>query len=299
MCYTQFFLNMRNKHSRLLGLIWSKMKNILTILLVLISHFVTSQTLELTWEQRQSNRGELMKFLFDQDAIIPNWEDLKDNMPFDQKKKILLTLGRQDYYNEHLERDYKEEYASHYFFVDLNNDGQKDILYNSADGADAALLMIWINKNGTYERILREGGDVLYVNWTNSTFLVDEPAMTGEMEGHLFKYQVTKTGVISDKLDYQVGAFFPPNYNKISKFRTINDNYNLRSSPLVLNEPCEEYPDGSELCGNLYLKLSKGTIGFAIAESTDETGRMWWLSKIDLGTNNVIGWVSSRYVEKY
>lgn len=239
-----------------------------------------------------------MKFLFDQEAVELNWNDREDKMPFEEKKKILLSLGRQDYYNQQLEGSYKENYASHYHFVDLNKDGNDDVVYNSADGADAAIFMIWINNNGSYQRIMRKPGDILFVNWNTSTFLVDQPAFMEEKAGYIFKIQVTRTGVKTDSYQVPIGAYLPSSFSDISTFDTMNDNYNLRSSPMVKNEPCEEYPDGSELCGNLFLTVKKGTEGQAIAKSTDDTGRIWWLSKLNIRGAKTVGWLSSRFVQK-
>lgn len=258
-----------------------------------------AQDFELTWEKYQNQRGELMKFLFDKEAVKPDWGELRDNMPFEQKKRILLTLGREEFYTKQLDGKYKEEYASHYYFVDLNKDGQKDIVYNAADGADAALLMIWLNDNGSYKLVLNQPGDILFVNWTSSTFLVDQPAFFGEKIGHLMKYQVTKSSVLNEKYVYQEGIYLPGRYIDIANFRTLNDNYNLRSSPKVMNQPCEEYPDGSDLCGNLYVALNRGIEGSAIAEERDETGRVSWLSVVHYERQKILGWMSSRYVEKY
>lgn len=65
-----------------------------------------AQDFELTWEKYQNQRGELMKFLFDKEAVKPDWEELRDNMPFEQKKRILLTLGREEFYNKQLDGNY-------------------------------------------------------------------------------------------------------------------------------------------------------------------------------------------------
>ncbi|WP_424964061.1 hypothetical protein [Ekhidna sp.] len=248
----------------------------------------------------QSETDELIKYLFDTEAVEPQLADLETKFPFQAKKEILLTLGRQEYYNKQLEGDYKESYASHYYFIDLNEDNILDIVYNSADGADAPIVMIWIGTGDSYIRVVRQPGLLRFWNLEKGNFLIYEWAWMGEVEAklHLYRLNGNRMGKNQTVFLHSSTLLTTP-LQKISDFTVSNDNYNMRYSPRIVNEPCEEYPDGTNYCGNQYLTLNKGTKGTAISKSTDETGRIWWLAKIPLKSNNIrVGWLSSRYVEK-
>ena len=248
----------------------------------------------------QSETDELIKYLFDTEAVEPQLAELETKFPFQAKKEILLTLGRQEYYNNQLEGDYKEAYASHYYFIDINNDRILDIVYNSADGADAPGVMIWIGTGNSYLRVISQPGLLRFWNLEKGNFLIYEWAWMGEVEAKLHHYKLNGNRMSkSQTVLLHSSTLLASPLEEISNFTVLNDNYNLRYSPKILNEPCEEYPDGINYCGNQYLTLDKGIKGTAISSSTDETGRVWWLAKISLNSNTSrIGWLSSRYVEK-
>lgn len=250
----------------------------------------------------QSMTDGLMKYLLDSEAQTPNYTEIETKIPFEEKKNILLTLGRQDFYNKQLDGEYRDSYASHYHFIDINKDGNLDIVYNSADGADGELLIIWLgDSDNIFNKVIQQPGLLRFWNLDKGSFLVFEWAYFGEIEGKLLHFQLDKDRMkLREVIKYPAKIELPDSFEIITEFRTLNDNYNLRSSPTILNTPCEEYPDGNNYCGNQYKTLPKGTRGLAIAKSIDETGRIWWLSKIpDSSSMSTIGWLSSKYVEKY
>lgn len=248
----------------------------------------------------QSETDALSKYLFDNQSVEPNFHELETKFPFQAKKEILLTLGRQEYYNKQLDGDYKESYASHYYFIDLNKDGILDIVYNSADGADAPIVMIWIGIGESYKRVVRQPGLLRFWNLEKGNFLIYEWSWMGEVDAKLHLYKLKGNRMVKSQtvLLHPLTMLTTP-LKKISDFTVMNNNYNLRYSPEILNEPCEEDPNGNNYCGNQYLALNKGTTGTAISSSIDETGRVWWLAKIPLNSNTLrVGWLSSRYVQK-
>ena len=160
--------------------------------------------------------------------------------------------------------------------------------------------MIWIGTGDNYQRVIRQPGLLRFWNLEKGNFLIYEWAWMEEVEAklHLYRLNGNRMGKSQTVLLHSSTLLTSP-LEEISDFTVLNDNYNLRYSPEILNEPCEEYPDGTNYCGNQYLTLNKGTIGTAISKSTDETGRVWWLAKIPINSNKSrVGWLSSRFVEK-
>ena len=106
-----------------------------------VLHFIILMLTAFQLVIAQSETDALSKYLFDNQSVEPKLEELETKLPFATKKEILLTLGRQEFYNKQLNGNFKQIYASHYHFIDLNKDGILDIVYNSADGADAPIQL--------------------------------------------------------------------------------------------------------------------------------------------------------------
>jgi len=97
------------------------------------------------------------------------------------------------------------------------------------------------------------------------------------------------------------------------RFEIQNSPYNLRNSPEIITGLKEDYYDYTPINEqNITASYKAGDKGTAYAESTDSTGRIWWLVVMDVkptsgeslyyeGNNEFenykpIGWISSRYV---
>ncbi|HEU4883504.1 MAG TPA: hypothetical protein VFT45_14695 [Longimicrobium sp.] len=101
------------------------------------------------------------------------------------------------------------------------------------------------------------------------------------------------------------------------RFTVANDGYLLRGSPTVQPTPAEANPEWYEWegHGNVMAEYARGATGTAIAERTDDTGRVWWFVRMDGATppraaqiegpvddaNRVLpidrlGWMSSRFL---
>jgi hypothetical protein len=252
------------------------------------------------YTQLNINRGRLIQYLFKISGEI-DWSSFEKVIDFEKKKEIILTLGREEFYNNQLYTDYKEEYASHYHIIDLNNNGLLDILYNAADGADSDLIMIWENTGNGYERIFHQNGVIKYLEIlkNGSRIVVDNFTFSDIYYGKIQEYWISNnSAILTKEYQYMDNLIIPPELYDIYSFKTINENYNLRTSPRIFNQPCDEYPDGKFYCGNIVSELKSGTTGKAIFAYQDENERIWWFSIINIANNiSELGWISSRFVE--
>jgi len=104
---------------------------------------------------------------------------------------------------------------------------------------------------------------------------------------------------------------FPDTMNIFIPFKVSSEKYNLRLSPEI--DSTTDY-FGRDFYGNEIAEYPKGSLGYALAEKKDSSGRIWWFV---LMTNNIIpirsfyprwegapikyfsiGWMSSKYLER-
>jgi hypothetical protein len=98
------------------------------------------------------------------------------------------------------------------------------------------------------------------------------------------------------------------------RFTVANDRYLLRESPAIDPKPAEDGEDWYrwEGHGNALSEYGRGARGVALAERTDETGRVWWFVRMEGRTpprdaqiqddpqdhvpTDRLGWMSSRFL---
>ena len=79
-----------------------------------------------------SIRINLLKFIFEFEQET-QWSDFETKIDFKTKKRIILKLGREDFYNSQLNGEDKFEYANHFHFLDIDKDNDLDIIYNASE----------------------------------------------------------------------------------------------------------------------------------------------------------------------
>lgn len=246
-------------------------------------------------KQNEQNIDSLINFIYPKIDCI-NWEKLETVIPLENKCNEILKLDREDYYNQQLNiNGIRESYASHYHFIDLNNDNNLDIIYNGSDGADTDLFIVWIKKGELYNRLFDTSGIIerIYLKKGKFDFVLHEPA--GYIPGSIKEILIYGNDVgVTKEINYMTETYFPSKYDSITKFDIEPKNSNLRTSPVIKDSPCEENPDGIVYCGNQYIKLDKGDTGEAISEFKDKDGRLWWFAVILQKEKYYLGWLSSR-----
>lgn len=277
------------------------MRKLFWILILQVPLFSNAQEDPYSWAKNE-NMLDFMKFYFNPLAKDVQMQKLGTDIEFEEKKKIILQLGVNQWTKNHLNSGYAKDIAESYHLIDLNGDNNLDVVYNAAPGSDGPIFTVWLKTNG-YRKVISEPWAILQciaLDTAETEFIAYNTGPFGALTSKIQSFKIRSTEVIMNEVEFHVATKFPKEYLQISKFIVQNDGYNLRSYPEVKNKPCEEQMDPDTfICGSKYVTLNSETQGLALSKSTDQTGRIWWFSvvEVDFGIKK-LGWLSSRYVTK-
>lgn len=208
--------------------------------------------------------------------------------------------------------------------MDFNGDNLDDVIYNGyIAGSEAEYINIYMNignsfvkiftetqhihkmvfKNGKVNKLyIRDGGCCCDYIGTNKIFSVD------------YSSELPKINPVSQMQFVNISREeYPDKYfDKPIKFEVLNDKYNIRFSPVIDDTTrvgyCFDIKNGNSLG-----KIKSGSIGYALAEKADTTGRTWWFVALTPNTgiyepiyydetilpnSYKLGWISSRFVKE-
>lgn len=208
--------------------------------------------------------------------------------------------------------------VDNFHFLDLNGDKELDVVYNGGYGAENEIIY-------------------LLTAW-NKEFIVSNPLF-----GLITDFQVLEKSINLKIYDYGCCAEFVDVYSKYKvlfdyekiefknlyayskisvtqkpedfieeiRFEVQNDGYKLRAQPEIINE-YDGLPEEAIIDGNTLAIYPKGSIGTAISEKMDQSGRLWWFvimdnnykpinSLFNNGNNPIsgykfVGWMSSGFL---
>ena len=215
------------------------------------------------------------------------------------------------------------DFEKNLHIIDFNGDGLNDVIYNGhISGSEAEYIIIFINTGKTFVHIFTEIQKFHKIVFSNDKvtklYIQDggcccEYILINKIYDVDYSAKVPKMKLIS-QMQYLNNSVekYPSNYfDKPVKFKVLNNKYNIRFSP-ILDDTTEVWYCGEPKNGNSLGKIKSGSMGYALAESIDATGRVWWYvaitpeSKIyesmyhddDIRPNTYkLGWISSRFVE--
>lgn len=204
--------------------------------------------------------------------------------------------------------------------VDLNNDDLQDVIFSGPSGGEPNVVYFFIQTTTGFEQVFEAMQGVSKVTWKGELL---EQVITADW-GCCAEIYLTHT-VYDVSYNYQNKPIFTKTYQSIEvddelikpkeyfsdpiQFTVNNDGYKLRLEPAI-NDTTEYH--WLDITGNTFATLKAGTSGTALAEKTDENGRVWWYVAINFDSNiqncilrnpddfptKVIGWLSSRYVTR-
>jgi hypothetical protein len=202
--------------------------------------------------------------------------------------------------------------------VDLNNDTLQDVIFSGPSGGEPNIVYFFIQTSSGFEQVFEVMQGISKVTWKNELL---EQVITSDW-GCCAEVHLTHT-VYNVRYNNQNKPVFTKVFQSIEvsdeltkpkeylsdpiQFKVDNDGYKLRLEP-ALNDTTEYH--WLEITGNTFATLKAETLGTALAEQTDETGRIWWYVALDFNSNvqncilstpdefptKIIGWLSSRYV---
>jgi hypothetical protein len=233
------------------------------------------------------------------------------------------------------EHDPCGERAADFRFVDLTGDGVDDVVYQGPwfehaehgfAAAEGTRLKIYRVRAGRATRVLDHHGSVQRI-WkggpgepvafrTVHHGCCADPAWTIE-----YFRPVGRGNEITFELHHRVlgrsGIELPERFLAAQlRFRVASDRYLLRAAPRIADADEADDWQGWEGRGNALAEYGRGARGTAMAERTDDTGRVWWFVRMDGDTPprdaqlpepeghervaipaDRVGWMSSRFAE--
>jgi hypothetical protein len=217
------------------------------------------------------------------------------------------------------------EVINNFHFIDLNLDGNIDIVYSgSSILSDGIITYIWQNKaNDNYELIFEQQGMINSISYLLpglpiSMDIIKYPFVGGYMDIlEQFDSYSIETGDNKIKFNKISSAYcvnhtiIPDTFNIFIPFVITVEGYNLRLSAQL--DSTTDF-QGDESKGNDIAKYPIGSLGYALSERNDSTGRVWWFV---LMLNNKFpdksyfpnwensptkfysyGWMSTRYLKR-
>ena len=263
-----------------------------------------------------------------------DWTSIeKQNLEF---KRMFIKNHPEEFEYYKLNDEYTpslSDLENHLHIIDFNGDGLDDIIFHGESGGEPIEISIFINTGDSFvkifteeqqiHKIVFENGKVhkLYIQddgcccadiGINKIFTVDYSSKLPKIN-LITEMQYIKWRFNTHSDNNDNNAEYPSHYfDKPIKFEILNDKYNIRFSPFIDGSTefahCGQFWDGNSVG-----KIKFGSIGYALAEKTDSTGRIWWFVAMD--PNSVIyesiyyddkispnsyklGWISSRFVKK-
>lgn len=212
-----------------------------------------------------------------------------------------------------LQRDY-----SH--IVNLNNDQYPDLIVYWTALLNENMLEIYLNTGNELKRLIRRPGRITFFEKHSplsplrinlKTYQYSSPPFLAEYTELTFIPE--QDDIIIENIDFYDNTRFPDQLSINIPFVVAQSKYRLRRTPIIDNGQLKAPNEA----GNIIQELTTGDLGIALAEETDETGRVWWFVMMqnniaksadnyffintdepDRIKNPVFGWISSRYEKK-
>lgn len=210
----------------------------------------------------------------------------------------------------------------HLHIIDFNDDGLDDIIFDGYSGGEPMEISIFINTGNSFVKIFTEYQKIhkiIFENGKIQRLYIQDDGCCAESVGinkffHVdYSSKLPKVNKINE-VQYILDRTEYPNkyFEKPIKFEILNNNYNIRFSP-VIDDTTEVYYRGESGTGNSLGKIKSGSIGYALAEKIDLTGRIWWFVVMNPKSEIYeslyydeqyrpntykLGWISNRFVKE-
>lgn len=254
------------------------------------------------------------------DTVL-SWDSLKEKDYELIDKFIKMTPSEFEYYK--LNKDYTpkiKDLINDIHTLDLDNDGLDDIIFDGQTGGELREILIFLNKGSSFVKVFSDWQRIL--NWHFTDDVLSEISIVNwgccaETNTTSNFYKVTNpnnslTFTLLKTFQYIEDTVLPDKYWPIKKnIKILNNDYNLRSSPVV-NDTTTFYYQGEPTIGNSVGKIKKDALAIALADSTDDTGRIWYFVAVypeyklketlfydadEKSKRYKCGWLSNRFVE--
>ncbi len=209
-----------------------------------------------------------------------NWADIETNISIENKFRLINQLP--DNLVELIESPVNsslEDNINDFHFIDINYDGNIDVIYNGYAGGEIKNVIVYLYSNDKYIKVLDKYGIIINVFQENlysyfSIKILDYgfhhnsvnsiQLFTPFINDSLISYNLTS------KLNYIKGTKFPDSINSnIVKIRTIDVINPLQKIPFIK----EQQDSNSD--NEIVAVYPIGSLGLSISEINDNYGIEW------------------------
>jgi hypothetical protein len=205
--------------------------------------------------------------------------------------------------------------------IDFNYDGLNDIVFDGPNGSEANFIYFFLNKGNSFELLFEGLQGIFKMEMNNhkiSKIYIQDWGCCCEyiIRNYIYEFNyetsIPKIELINS-FQYLKDTELPISYlEQPIEFKVLQNKYNIRTST-NLNDTTTLFDCGEIVTGNVLGKISSESIGYALSEKTDATGRIWWYVALKPETTIFnsrfydpeeeaksfkLGWISSRFVEK-
>ena len=257
------------------------------------------------------------------------WASIEKKMPRAEVDRFINVFPKEfEAYRRSNESEFRnlDSLVKHLHFVDINVDGNLDVIFDGQGSGEGSLVQLFINTGKGFKEIFSDMQGVAKIDWEENKmkrlYIVDWSSADDYIETNkIYGFTYDQPAAPAYKQIYQsiaingFSAVRPDSlFDKPTRFEVLNNNYKIRSAPVIDDTGQFHWNKNQESekgQGNSIGKLPKGTTGTALGKKTDATGREWWYVEIDetyqfdrdmLYVQNkfptrVIGWISSRFIK--
>lgn len=201
--------------------------------------------------------------------------------------------------------------------IDIGNDMNIDIIFYWQTSIQHQ-LSLYVNDGNVLNKAFDQFIDITQVKYCLPSSMLKFFGITGLISGYPEASQLTEISIFPtgeyeiNECVYYLDTEIPEVFDIKIPFKVINDKYRLRTKPEIDNG------DSKNDFGNIIGEFATNDSGIALAESKDETGRIWWFvmmynniskdkSYFHIDNDNsgyhrkkqVYGWMSSKYLKTY
>ncbi len=248
----------------------------------------------LTHEEKTRNDSvELEKyFIYSKNAVYKNYQPYNINIISDNEKDR-DTLAISEFLENNISKifsynDYPFEWSDliqYVHLIDINNDREKDAIYQGPTGGEPYITVIFLNQNNNFSQVFRQYQYIFEIEFYNNILTklaLTNPGCCADPQVVDYFYQVS---FIDNNPKFELtrttgylSSYEKPinNYSQEKKVTIINDIAKLRNDCYELDT---EHPYYGER-GNVLATYQKGSTGRAFAEK-DDNGVIWLIVLMD------------------
>lgn len=247
-----------------------------------------SNSTNLTEEEKIKNDSiELEKhYSYYKKTTYENYRQYNTKIVADYEKER-DTLSIIDFLESHVSKIFTYEdfpyepsdLIKHVFLIDINNDGDKDVIYQGPTGGEPNMTVIFLKQDKNYLEVFRQYQDIFEIEFMDdklNRLALTNPGCCADPQVVDYFYSVSyndnkPTFKLERTIGYLSGYEKPKNnFSQEKSFTITQDNAKLRNECYELDT---EHPYYGE-SGNILTTYKKGSTGRAFAEK-NENGVFW------------------------